>query len=526
MPDILQILKYYNTVEQSTINIVNHNLQVALNRRKPVTDRVDRCVCCNAITARVDSKVSDMFLCSSSCSQTMINRFRDNPLPIYTLLEVADISNNRHAIESLMHHTSTVPVRFTLSDRLGWLRGDITWPKVVHRPAVPTTSPTCGRCKVAPRPYNSSTARFKRWCDKCAVLPPTYKDKKIPKDRLPPPNKNNDIRLNDPEWLYNMHVHQQHTKSSIARMLGVDKETITNRFKRFSITAVRHTNIAREQQDVVDWLISMGVEVEQNITWLTSPKQIDIFLPSHNIAIEYCGLYWHSTSQERITPSYHKQKMSQCNKQGVTLITLFSDEWLNHQHLVKRMILHRLNMSADETVAARVTEAVELTTAQKNEFFNTHHIQSTGPGSIALGLVFESTIVAAMTFIKQSNECYVLNRFATSCNVPGGFSKLLVEFKRRYPTWARIVSFADLRWSSGEVYKRHGFVLEAVLPPDYEYTKGLERIHKSNFRHSRLSARLGEMYDSSLSETENTLKAGWFKIFNCGLQRWVMERNN
>ena len=73
-----------------------------------------------------------------------------------------------------------------------------------------------------------------------------------------------------------------------------------------------------------------------------------------------------------------------------------------------------------------------------------------------------------MCFFKRKDNIYELNRFATNCNVIGGFSKLLKYFQRNYK-WHEIVSFADRRWSEGGVYEKSGFELEQINKPDYSY---------------------------------------------------------
>ena len=129
-----------------------------------------------------------------------------------------------------------------------------------------------------------------------------------------------------------------------------------------------------------------------------------------------------------------------------------------------------------------------------------------------------------MTFIKKSEGVYELNRFASSCNVVGGFSKLLSHFKKNYE-WKSIYSFADRRWSEGNVYLKNGFTLEETQRPDYKYIIGDERKHKFNFRHNSLKKIL-EVYDPEKSEFENTYANGIYRIYDCGLLKFVITSDN
>ena len=65
--------------------------------------------------------------------------------------------------------------------------------------------------------------------------------------------------------------------------------------------------------------------------------------------------------------------------------------------------------------------------------------------------------------------------------------------------------------------------MDGITAPSYEYTKGKVRHHKFNFRRQHLARHLADKFDASLSESENMKQAGWYKIYDCGKQRWVMH---
>lgn len=386
----------------------------------------------------------------------------------------------------------------------------------------------CPRCGINERPINLKSRRLTKHCPECVekiALEKKQKeiDRLSPRPRQPPTNFRSDDQLNNREWLIEQHHTLKRTKREIAAMFGVDKETITNRFTKFGIESIRHKTLSNEQDQIVDFIKSLGiVNLVENERTICAPKQLDVYLPEYNLAIEYCGLYWHSTAQGRITPQYHRWKMQQCNARGVRLLTIFSDEWLLAPNLVKGKIASILKLDSTKSVGARQCKVISLSAEDKRRFFDAYHIQGNGPSSVNLALEHMGECVAAMGFT-VSGSVATLNRFATSKKIPGGFSKLLKAAIGQHPEWTQILSFADLRWSEGDVYKQAGFKLDATLPPDYQYTRGAERIHKFNFRHKHLSRRLGESYDPTRSETENTKQAKWFKIYDCGKQRWILD---
>ena len=331
-------------------------------------------------------------------------------------------------------------------------------------------------------------------------------------------------KLTDKDWLYEQHITNKRTISSISVELGLhwknSHKTIKQQLIDFNIPIQYWHQVSSIQQKDIELFLE-----QHNISFITRsrsiipPLELDIYIPEHNLAIEYCGLYWHSSEYKDI--KYHWNKFDRCAKLGIRLLTIYSDEWLSNRELVENKIKHILNISTNNKIDARKCSISEISIQDKKNFLNTYHLQGNGPGSINLGLLCNNEIVACMSFIKQRNGIFVLNRYATSKIVRGGFSKLLSYFKKTYD-WTQIISFADLRWSNGYMYKVNNFVLDKILPIDYEYVIGEERHHKFNFRHSQLSKKLIN-YDPALSESQNMLNHNIFKIYNCGLQRWILN---
>jgi hypothetical protein len=107
-----------------------------------------------------------------------------------------------------------------------------------------------------------------------------------------------------------------------------------------------------------------------------------------------------------------------------------------------------------------------------------------------------------------------LSRFCSTINtnVIGGSSKLLKYFINEYKP-KRIISFADLDWSTGDLYYKLGFNISNILKPDYKYVNGDNRLNKQKFTKKKLK-NMG--YDISKTESQITKEIGLSKIYNCG----------
>lgn len=122
-----------------------------------------------------------------------------------------------------------------------------------------------------------------------------------------------------------------------------------------------------------------------------------------------------------------------------------------------------------------------------------------------------------MTFGKSrfnKNE-FELIRFCNKLNttVVGGASKLFSHFLQEHNDIKEIVSYADRRWSHGQLYEKLGFTKVATTVPNYFYVKHFLRENRINYQKHKL-VQLG--YDSSKTETEIMTELGYRKIYDCG----------
>jgi len=268
--------------------------------------------------------------------------------------------------------------------------------------------------------------------------------------------------------------------------------------------------------------------VIQNIKSIIPPWELDIYIPAKKLAIEYDGLYWHSESIGGKDKNYHLNKTLECEKQGIKLIHIFEDEWLNKQNIVQSRLKHALGLNTNSRIYARKCEVKKVDIKTTSAFLNDNHIQSADKASIRLGLFSENKLVSVMTFGKlrlalgQKNIVsgeYEMLRFCSllDTSVIGGASKLLDYFVKTYnPT--KIISYADRRYSNNTAfYSKIGFKFVSNTLPNYWYVAYGEtyKQHRFNFRKDQLSKKLA-YFDASLTEWQNMQLNGYDRIWDCG----------
>jgi len=233
------------------------------------------------------------------------------------------------------------------------------------------------------------------------------------------------------------------------------------------------------------------LEIIENDRTILNGKELDIYIPSKNIAIEFNGLYWHSEASGNKNRNYHLNKTELCESKNIVLVHIFEDEWINKKEIVKSRLRQLLKVNNTKRIHARKCEIIQIDPRLKNEFLNKYHIQGTDNSRIKIGAFYDWQLVAVMTFSKGNiskgakniEGVWELSRFCSNSNyhIPGIAGKLLSYFKKRY-MWKEIFSYADRRWSQGNLYFKIGFELNSVTKPNYFYIVNMKRIHRFNFR--------------------------------------------
>ena len=327
--------------------------------------------------------------------------------------------------------------------------------------------------------------------------------------------------LNDFEYMYDLHITKKMPMTEISKVIGVTDVTVGNYLRSHNIDINRY-NSSYGENEVVSFIESLDVTniVTNSRDIIPSGREIDIYLPDYNLAIEYCGLFWHSDYHDKITKNYHSDKHSECAALGIRLITMYEDEWVYSGDLVRQKLKHFLSMNLDKKIYARKTKFSPISTTDAKNFLNTYHIQGYGGGSFKYGLLDDEECLVAVMVFKKHKDGYSLDRYATACNVVGGFSKMLKNSINMDINGCTLVTFADLRWSVGDLYFSSGFSLDKVIPPDYEYIHNGKRYHKFNYRRRHLPKKL-KTFDINKSEASNCRDNNIFKIYDCGKMRFI-----
>jgi hypothetical protein len=281
--------------------------------------------------------------------------------------------------------------------------------------------------------------------------------------------------------------------------------------------------VSTPEKELASHLTKLGVKVIKSDRKILKGRELDLYLPDVKIAIEYNGLYWHTEDRGK-TRWYHHAKWEDCKQQGIQLIQIWEDDWNRNPELVKRMIDRKIGISKEKTVYARTCEVVQVTIQESQAFMEENHIQGWTNGSSYLALKPKgSTNIVALLIVKKepgtSGKVLNIMRYATSCKVPGGFSKLLKAAEQLWKP-EKVITFSDNTVSTGELYAKTGFVADKILEPDYQYLAGGVRKHKFGYRLKKFREDPTLQYVEGLTERELALLNNLPRIWDAGKTRW------
>jgi hypothetical protein len=284
------------------------------------------------------------------------------------------------------------------------------------------------------------------------------------------------------------------------------------------------STISRPELEIKEWIESFDILVTQQIIvekYKNGAKTIDLLIPSANLGIEYNGNMYHSygkhesskfNNHDKEDRNRHLNKTKLCEEQGIQLLHIFSTEWEEKKDIWKSMILSKLGLT--KRIYARKCVIEELTNDESRVFLENNHIQGNINSKVKYGLFYEDVLVAVSSFGKArySRADYELLRFATTLNVTvvGGFQKLLKHFLK-HNECGSLVSYANRRWSLGNVYKTGNFELINVSKPNYFYFKDKGELEsRLKFQKHKLDRSLGS------TESEIMFNSGYRRIWDCG----------
>lgn len=298
---------------------------------------------------------------------------------------------------------------------------------------------------------------------------------------------------------------------------------------------------SKAQIEIVEYvqLILPEFEVKCDALKILPGKQhLDVYVPDIKFAIEFNGMYRHSTAMSNFKPNKEIGKALFCQKAGIKFMMIYDDEWESKRDLVKAMIRWRTKRFVGKKLNARKLELRRLSkNVEWSAFFDRNHLDGTTKASFGYGLFLENELVMCATVRSNFRKEAELARLASSYDysIRGGASRLITAIRKELGSKS-LITFSNNRLSSGEVYKKLKAVeITESNRPSYFYTDGnskhgrIWRFQCKRINDPEVLARFPDVAHTEQAQAlggvfSEKIYGDWrplYKVEDCGHRKWL-----
>lgn len=286
----------------------------------------------------------------------------------------------------------------------------------------------------------------------------------------------------------------------------------------------QHNKQSNNEISIINYIKSLGLQDNEIILRnrkLLNGLELDIYLPKYNLAIEYCGSFWHSEKMGK-DKDYHINKKNKCKDLDIELITIWDVDYNKNSELIHSIIRNKLINNDFEKIYARKCIVKEISNSEYLNFCNNNHLQGYVQAKIKLGLFYNNELISLMSFnnlrkfINKNNNnknYYELVRYCLKpdLKVFGGANKLLKYFERKYKP-EKLISYCNLDYFNGNTYINLG-MNKVNYSHSYFYLYGNKKINRYSLTKHKL---IDRGYDKNLTANEIIKSINIIKVWNCG----------
>jgi len=318
-------------------------------------------------------------------------------------------------------------------------------------------------------------------------------------------------RLQDIEYMQYEHHVLLKSVSILAEQLEVVPITVQRYLKQHNIEEVSYSGSCGQSK--LTEFISLHPYTTVINSKVLGKKEIDVYLPELKIGFEYNGLYWHS-ELSGMDSNYHLDKLTLCNKSGISLYQIWSCEWEQKQDIVKSYINDILKLNNPIYSNDYVIHLLSIN--ESEIFFNTNHIYGYQYANISYGLFLDNELVYALS---MNDNLIIQHTNILNNNIINGLNTLLLYIIQQHE-FNTIIAHTDNRWDHGILYEQLGFVHTNNNSPSYYYFN----LNKNKYLISKREIdKLDLIWDTNNTEWENMKNNGYNRVWDCGDTTWELK---
>ena len=165
---------------------------------------------------------------------------------------------------------------------------------------------------------------------------------------------------------------------------------------------------SKPEKEIRNFIEQLNITTDKLIfgNSINTPRlEIDIYIPSLNIGIEFNGNYFHAQNgkkEKTITPIYHYNKHIQAKQKNIRLLQIWENDWTNNKPIIESILRNKLNKPI-YTINASDCSITQLTQEQYIPFHNTNNLYQYILSHIYLALIYNNQIQQTLTFYQIPN---------------------------------------------------------------------------------------------------------------------------
>lgn len=278
-----------------------------------------------------------------------------------------------------------------------------------------------------------------------------------------------------------------------------------------------NSNRSNSSKLFFDFIKSLKDDAEYSIKNIIKNRELDIYIESIKLNIEYHGCHWHSQARRTEKDKFKDfEKYKLLENIGIRSVQIFSDEWENKKDIFVDYFKDLLKVKEKKRVYKYNFCFISFEEA-KNFIDKYHYLSGNNQsGTYYVGIKDNKDNLLSVSIFKKLNNQEI--EWKRLCFHPDykiwNYGEKTINFIKETlikEGYKKIISFSENRLHTGDVYKKIGFYLEKDLLPDYCYTNGVCRIHKFNFR-----------VKAGINEQEKAKERNFYRLYDCGKKKWVL----
>ena len=274
----------------------------------------------------------------------------------------------------------------------------------------------------------------------------------------------------------------------LALTLDMRPKTVQLAVKKYNIRQLFDYRKSLKEKQIHE-LIPEYLNPEYNYLF-NGHKELDIYIPSLKMGIEFDGNYWHSEEIKGRYAQYNKTNAAR--KMGIDVFHIYEWEWDNY----KNYIIDSLKRLFDTSTYKIEASKCKLNIMEYNK-------------RIKYDIINFERIWLSIIFVNDNNNYTIENiTFGSECKVYNGIKYILDDFIKKYNPKSIRYKSDESKMDNVEIID-YGFKFHKQYKPDYVYV--------NNKRMVVLKNQIDE---------EEAKKLNYFKLYNCGYVEYLWENDN